>query len=298
MKNQNSSVAAVIVTFNRADKLKNVIDALLSQTINLDAIYVVDNASTDNTQELLKTYSGSAVTPVLLPQNVGGAGGFHAGLRLAYEKGHDHIWVSDDDAYPEPDALEVLLKTMHRFDAETQWRTPYACSKVNWIDGTICAMNIPSPVWDWPRWYDKSQPFFLVGSCSFVSVMVARWAIEKHGLPIKDYFIWHDDVEYTMRLSRSYPGLYVPDSIVVHDTPENKGVNFGLITEGNLWKYKFGARNEASRQLRDRGVYGYLAYLYNIRAQMGHGKVARPLRFQIYRSALNALRFRPKIDRV
>lgn len=292
------SLAAVIVTYNRSDKLRKVLDAVLAQTRKFDKIYVVDNASTDDTPEVVASYTDPSVVHVRLPRNAGGAGGFHKGIRTAYEAGHDYFWISDDDAYPQPDALELLLKNLESFDAETKWRAPFACSRVNWVDGSLCEMNVPNPVWDWPRWYRKDNAQFLVRSCSFVSVLVARWAVKAHGLPIQDYFIWHDDVEYTMRLARSYPGLYCPDSIVIHDTPENKGVNFALVTEENLWKFKFGARNEASRQLRDRGKYGYLAFAHHIRQQMKGGKVPWRLRRQIYRSLLRGYLFRPGIVKV
>ena len=204
------SLAAVVVTFNRADKLRNVLNALLEQTRKPDRVYVIDNASTDETPDVIGSFDPQIFQHVRLAENVGGAGGFNAGLRRAYEDGHDYFWISDDDAYPAPDAIEILEREVENFDSRTEYRAPFACSRVDWTDGTICNMNNPETVWDWARWYEKDSVIFLVNSCSFVSVLVSRWAVEKHGLPIKDYFIWQDDVEYTLRLSRSYPGLFLP----------------------------------------------------------------------------------------
>jgi len=48
---------------------------------------------------------------VKLSENIGSAGGFGEGLKLAYEKGHDWIWVMDDDAVPMADALEKLARS-------------------------------------------------------------------------------------------------------------------------------------------------------------------------------------------
>ena len=47
------SVAVVIVTFNRADLLARMLDGLAAQTRLPDAVFVVDNASTDHTREVL-----------------------------------------------------------------------------------------------------------------------------------------------------------------------------------------------------------------------------------------------------
>jgi len=289
------SVAAVIVTFNRSKKLSNVLDALEKQTQEIDAIYVVDNASTDDTAELMKSRADERIIHVRLPENIGGAGGFHEGMKVAYANGHDLFWISDDDAYPEPTAVEELVTQLTTFEGDTGWRPSFACSHVKWVDGTLCEMNVPQPVWDWPRWYTQSRSVALVGSCSFVSVLVPRWAVQEHGLPIKDYFIWHDDVEYTMRIARSYPGLFCPDSIVVHDTPENKGVNFSLVTEQSVWKYKYGVRNEVSRRYRDSGIMGVAAFAYHVRSQMRGGGVPSRLRRSVYKALISGLSFKPKV---
>lgn len=293
-------ISAVIVTFNRSGKLMKVLDALSKQTHPPDMIFVIDNASTDDTQELVKAKAKNmpALRYVRLPKNIGGAGGFHEGIKAAYQQGANYIWISDDDAYPEPNALETLLAALSTFEARHNWRPSFACSRVEWTDGDLCEMNTPEPVWDWARFVKPDSPWALVGSCSFVSVLVPRWAIREHGLPIADYFIWFDDAEYTRRLSRSYPGIFCPESRVIHDIPENKGVNYALVTDKSVWKFKYGARNEASFHKRERGLYGVLAFFYRVRREMSQGAVPRKLRWQIYRSIMRGISFRPKIVHV
>ena len=48
------TVAVVVVTFNRADLLARMLDGLAAQTHRPDAVFVVDNASTDHTREVLE----------------------------------------------------------------------------------------------------------------------------------------------------------------------------------------------------------------------------------------------------
>ena len=105
------SVAVVVVTFNRADLLAGMLDGLAAQTRRPDAVYVIDNASSDHTRQVLEHHHGGDL-PLRVthsPDNLGGAGGFHLGLRQAYLDGHDRIWLMDDDVVPAPDCLEVLL---------------------------------------------------------------------------------------------------------------------------------------------------------------------------------------------
>lgn len=101
-------VCAVVVTYNRKELLRKCLAALKSQTRKPDHILVVDNASTDGTPEMLKE-EFPQVEVLRLPENQGSAGGFHEGMNRAYEEGWDWIWIMDDDALPEPTALERLL---------------------------------------------------------------------------------------------------------------------------------------------------------------------------------------------
>ena len=295
-----NKVAAVIVTYNRSAKLMKVLDALQAQTMVPEIILVVDNASTDDTSALVQERAREMpqIRYLRLPKNVGGAGGFHEGMKAAYEQGANYFWISDDDAYPEPDAIELLLKAIGAFENNYHWRPSFACSRVEWTDGALCEMNVPRAVWDWARFLSSEKPWALVDSCSFVSVLIPRWAITEHGLPIADYFIWFDDAEYTRRIAKSYPGIFCPQSRVIHDTPDNRGVNFSLIDGKSLWKFKFGARNETSFRRREQGIPGVLALAYGVHRQMERGNVPWKLRGQIYRAILRGMAFAPKIVKV
>lgn len=290
------TVAAVVVTYNRAAKLARVLDALEAQTRVPDRIYVVDNASTDDTQALMQARQSETVHHLRLAKNVGGAGGFNTGVKAAYADGFGQIWISDDDAYPEPDALDRLIDALARFERGTGHAPPFACSAVRWTDGSWCEMNTPATVWDWPRFYSDDMRYFLVRSCSFVSVLIPRWAVRAHGFPIRDYFIWYDDAEYTQRLAKSYPGIFVPDSLVIHDVAVNQGVNYGMITDDTLWKFRHGARNETSFRLREQGLAGVAAFVYMVRGQMREGRLPARLRRPVYKAIWEGLRFRPEIE--
>ena len=76
-------IAAVVVTFNRLALIQRLVPRLL-ETEGLAEILVVDNASTDGTGEWLASQP-APVVPMTLPDNRGGAGGFHVGLRAAVD---------------------------------------------------------------------------------------------------------------------------------------------------------------------------------------------------------------------
>lgn len=288
---------AVLVTRNRANTLMQVLDALAAQTRRPDHIVIVDNASTDATATQLATraIADPTLDILRLDRNLGGAGGFTEGIRRACTLGADLLWLSDDDAIPQPDTIARLATALAGFEATHDRRPAFACSRVVWTDGTHCEMNTPRPVWDWPRFLDGPEGTPLVDSCSFVSVLIPRWAVERHGLPLAEYFIWFDDAEYTRRLSTSHPGLYVPSSVIRHDIAQNRGVNFGMVRDDDLWKFRYGARNEASFHLRREGIVSYLIFVDHVHRQMRQGKVPLRRRWPIYRALLAGLTFNPPI---
>ena len=100
-------VSAVVVTYNRHDLLVRCIKCLRGQTVRLDNVIVVNNGSTDGTKEWLDKQTD---LDVIHQENVGGSGGFYRGIEHAYESGYEWIWCMDDDVFPEPNCLEMLMK--------------------------------------------------------------------------------------------------------------------------------------------------------------------------------------------
>ncbi len=103
------SVAIVVVTFNRADLLEQMLLGLAKLEHPADAVIVVDNASTDRTAEVLTHSTLAGLQVITSAENLGGAGGFRTGVEAAYDQGFDRIWLMDDDVIPAPDCLTVLL---------------------------------------------------------------------------------------------------------------------------------------------------------------------------------------------
>lgn len=289
-------VAAVVVTFNRLEKLRNVIASLEAQSLPPAWLVIVDNASTDGTDAYLADLQSSIPLHVVsMAENAGGAGGFARGMSEGYVLGADHVWIMDDDCYPESDALERLVAGFDGAVAELGPEVPFACSVVKFTDGSICEMNNPVTTWDWGRLLVKGQKNVMVTACSFVSVLVPRWAIAEHGLPYAEYFIWFDDREYTLRLTRRCPGVQVLDSEVVHDMGDNKGVNFSMVNADNAWKFAHGVRNESSWLLHHNGVIRWIEFGFRLLVNFRGGRVSPRLQLKMYRQYLRGIRFNPPL---
>ncbi|WP_030173625.1 glycosyltransferase, partial [Spirillospora albida] len=209
-------VAAVVVTYNRRDLLVESLSALEGQTRRPDMTIVVDNASTDGTRDLVRGRFPDADL-VALHTNIGGAGGFAAGIARALNLNATLIWLLDDDTVPEPGALAALLRAR----ARSSEPPALVASRVTWTDGRDHPMNTPRAkpgASRAERAAAEAIGCIPVRSASFVSVLVDASVVRECGLPMADYFLWNDDFEFTTRVLRGRTGLYCPESLVVHKT--------------------------------------------------------------------------------
>ena len=212
MLNNEKKVIAVVVTYNRKELLKEAIEALLNQEYNNCDVLIVDNASTDGTREYIdELLKDTRVHYENTGANLGGAGGFNYGMKRACQMGCDFVWVMDDDCIVHKDSLTELLNA----DKQLNGNYGFLSSKVLWKDDSICKMNIPKKTFStWLKEFDK--PVQEIAMASFVSLFVKTDIIKEMGLPIKEFFIWTDDWEFTRRISRKYKSYFISNSIVTH----------------------------------------------------------------------------------
>jgi rhamnopyranosyl-N-acetylglucosaminyl-diphospho-decaprenol beta-1,3/1,4-galactofuranosyltransferase len=212
-------VVATILTRNRIDLLRRSVRAALDQTRAPDELIVVDNASTDETLAVLaEEFPDVAV--LALPENQGATGGFYEAIAAGRRAGADWLWLLDDDSIARRDALEELLVVLDRLEGPDV--PAVLCSRVVWRDGTPHVMNRPvvRPD-DGQQLVDAvRRGLFPIRAASWVSVMISSDAVERFGMPLRQFFYQADDIEYTARILRHTPGYYVPRSVVIHDTPE------------------------------------------------------------------------------
>ncbi|MFA1537714.1 glycosyltransferase [Actinomadura monticuli] len=220
-------MTAVVVTYNRRDLLAVALTALGAQTRPPDRVVVVDNASADGTAAMVaERFPGADL--LTLPRNMGGAGGFGAGMARALGGGADLLWLMDDDTDPEPAALEELLAARDAATTAEDGPPALVAGRVVWTDGRAHPMNTPRPK---PRATAAETRVAQAAGCvpirsaSFVSVLVDAALVRERGLPVADYFLWNDDFEFTTRLLRGRRGLLCPRSVAVHRTKEFGGAD-------------------------------------------------------------------------
>ena len=264
IKNENINVLTIVVTYNRVELLKECLNAINNSTKKSDVL-IIDNNSTDGTKKAIKDIKQEYRTQIYYVNtgiNLGGAGGYNKGLleavRLSVGKKHKYkyFYLMDDDTIIKRDALKKLILTATSLNDNFG----FLSSKVLWKDGSICKTNVQRMAVA-KKINDFTTDLVQVDYASFVSLLIKEEDVIELGLPIKDFFIWSDDLEYTRRFSRRAKSYLVNGSVVVHKCAENYGVDITREKDINrIERYKYIYRNDVYT-FKKEGIRGY-AFLF------------------------------------
>jgi GT2 family glycosyltransferase len=197
------------------------------------AVLLVDNAS-DTPLDTIETPPGLALTHLRLDANVGGSGGFNAGMLAALDvtnpddpnpdDDNTFLWLIDSDARVEPDALNALLDVArHEPDAAvvgSMFCEPDTGEQFELggrVDRTTGEYTQFVPTPSQLEQPDRAVDVEYVAACSMI---VRAGAARRSGL-MADLFVNGDDIEWCLRLARQTGGriLACPASRVRHPKP-------------------------------------------------------------------------------
>lgn len=202
------NIGIVICNYNKEDYIINCIKSILASTINDFDIYVVDNASTDNSVKLIQETYGEQVTLIVNQENLGGSGGFNTGLREALKHNYEYLMCVDNDVVFDSAAIEELRKFL-----EVHQEAGMVGSKVYFMD-------YPDRIWSYGGEisFDKYVQIDHYRNCidtadisemeyaDYVpacSLMARTTAIREIGIMPEDNFIYLDDMEWGYRFNRA-----------------------------------------------------------------------------------------------
>jgi len=305
-------IAAVVVTYNRKDLLGQCLDSLLQQSHPLDAVYIIDNHSTDGTYEDLlgrnliapagrsdrepvettrPVATGGTIHYVRMPENTGGAGGFHEGMKRATAAGFDRLWLMDDDLLTAPDALEVLLRK--RDTLRNQGKESFLLNSVvlarDCPDGDVLAFPLQelAPSGHPRRVYhgrlsevrDQVQDGLYRWACPFNGTLVPARAVVEVGLPNKEFFLWGDERDFLWRAAKRFDLYTAVDSRVFHPPSREAGFD---------WRQYYGIRNAIliNRHFRLPAVRNAKLIVSSLVKGMRHGRGGLTLVLRAIRDGL------------
>ncbi len=275
IQSKDNSVVAVIVTHNRIDKLKVAFSRIVEQDV--EAVIVVNNASTDGSKEWLLSNGHRKLHIVNSPKNIGGAGGFWLGFKTAISHYPVANWILcfDDDAYPNEDLISWFRNEVWEDNVGGVGSAVYL------PNGNIAEMNRPF-----------NNPFRSLGTIlkslisgrdgyhlgidqykrgvnipvdamSFVGAFIRVSLVKgKLGLPRKEFFIYADDTIYTLKIRKlGYQNIFCP---MLHFTHDCETVIKGPKIYTPVWKVYYTLRNGVQLFRELAGPYYFLPLTFKM----------------------------------
>jgi len=115
MQKEKPLITVITPTYNRANLLPRAIKSVLDQTYQNFELIIVDDGSTDNTEEVVRTFFDERIKYFKHKKNKGVLGARNTGFKLAKGK---YIAFLDDDDELFPEALEIALSKFINFPSE------------------------------------------------------------------------------------------------------------------------------------------------------------------------------------
>lgn len=241
------SFATIVVTYNRKELLAENIKAQLMQKSIPNIIYIIDNHGNDNTEHYLKKQGlfHDPVKYIYLNENIGGAGGFEYGLRLAYTNGYDYYCLMDDDGKPVDDnTFSFLLNYTKKCENKLLMLNALViCNR----DRLSFSLNGTKNVQDIIK--SSENNFFPDDISPFNGTLISSELIKKIGFPRGDFFIKGDEAEYTQRANNNHATIgTVVNALYQHPSQEMKEIKImgKIIFFGQIetpWKEYYRSRN-------------------------------------------------------
>lgn len=222
-----SDTAIVIVTYNRSHLLDRLLNSIQLMDPSPGHVVIIDNASADDTHEIVEKHAYSLDAKVVyekLPTNTGGAGGFHTGVKTAYELGASWIWMMDDDVEVISDGLGKLGKWAARFQVIQGRRYDYDGSEFYWQYRISDRLAIPIPFA--PSDFDLTGYREMNSGC-FEGMFIHRDVVRRIGLPDPRFFIYWDDQLYGWLASRITTAVIV-NEFVLRRTRDIRQLDLGV----------------------------------------------------------------------
>ena len=218
---------AVVVTYNRADFLRNLLQSFTRPGSAPAQVLVVDNASTDHTADVVAQAVSAGGPPIRyerLDRNVGGAGGFSRGVELALESGAEWLWLMDDDVEVLPGAVDALDKFTPDYSCMIGRRYDANGNPFFWQHHFVEALGIFLPV---SRDVFKHSDVFRTNVGNFEGMLVKATVARDIGLPDPRFFITWDDLIYGWLAAQRTPVVYV-NAFVIKKVRAQRQVDLGL----------------------------------------------------------------------
>jgi len=240
----NTSVCAIVVTFNRLETLKTAVAHILAQTVPPAEIVIVDNNSTDGTIEYLQSLNGKdSIRCIFMESNTGSAGAIAKAMTYGLAKStFDYFWILDDDTFYAPNALKDLIENIE----QTQF-VMLGLHGANFKFGAKVHAD--------PNIRLQEIDYAMIDGA-----IIKAEVVQKLGPLCEEFFMMCDDQEYSIRIRRH--GYKIG---VLKNGADDRQLlgGGGQFTKATLWRNYYSARNHTFIIKKHFSFIEFIAYTYH-----------------------------------
>ncbi|RMD45126.1 MAG: glycosyltransferase family 2 protein [Aquificota bacterium] len=210
-------VSVILPTFNRAKYLDRAISSVLSQSFYDFELIIVDDASTDNTEEIVGMFKDERIIYVKNPKNLGGAGARNIGIKMA--KG-DFIAFQDSDDLWHPDKLELQMKVFEKAEEDVAVVYTAFIRKVGEKE-----LIVPPPYVKKTEGYIYKELLTHINFVGTPTAVIRKEALEDVGY-FDERFPRLQDWDLFLRLAKKYRFKFIKKPLLTaYDVPGNISSN-------------------------------------------------------------------------
>ena len=216
-------IGLVTITYNSATVLQPFLDCVFVQTHDNFILYVVDNASDDDTDSILNKVSNPRLKVIKNETNFGVAKANNQGIKQAIADGCDQVLIINNDVEFEMNFIKTLLRVQQEKNCSL------VAPKMMYYDN-------PNHIWYAGRWFNKKKGYLPlhrgmkrldegqynelveVEYAPTCCLLVKKQVFEDVGFMDEKYFVYFDDTDFSYRLwkDRKHKMYYVPTVKLLH----------------------------------------------------------------------------------
>jgi GT2 family glycosyltransferase len=218
----NAKIGVVTVTYNSSDVIDDFMESMLKQTHQNYILYIIDNASSDDTLTRLSQYNDSHIVIVPNKDNLGVAAGNNQGIKAALENNCNHVLLINNDTVFEPELITKLISGLHQLDCEmiVPKMMYHEDSELIWCAG---GYFIPHKAYAGEHYgiderdskkYDQPKKITYSPTCC---ILIKKKVFDLIGYMDEKYFVYYDDTDFCFRAMKAeLKFYYFPNAVLFH----------------------------------------------------------------------------------
>jgi GT2 family glycosyltransferase len=219
--NQLVKVGVVTVTYNSGEVIDDFMTSMLAQDHQDYILYIIDNASSDDTLAKVSKYQDERIIVIANKDNVGVAEGNNQGIKDSIERNYSHVLLINNDTVFDPSLISGLIKGLKEHECEM-------------IVPKIMYHHEPNTIWcaggyfdSFPTYtgkaygdgeidagqYDLAKQIFYGPTCC---MLIKISSFQDVGLMDEKYFVYYDDTDFCFRAMKCGKTMFYDPEIKLY----------------------------------------------------------------------------------